>query len=112
MMNQKEAVETTQAEAGASGLARWDWAPYLAEGIGTFGLVFAGCGAIMIDALSHGQITHVGVGLVFGLIITVMIQIGACVKCWLVMRRKTERALLLKTKRQKNECDAMLALAF
>lgn len=48
-------------------------APYLAEGIGTFGLVFAGCGAIMIDTLSHGQITHVGVGLVFGLIITVMI---------------------------------------
>lgn len=27
----------------------------------------------MIDKLSHGQITHVGVGLVFGLIITVMI---------------------------------------
>jgi len=48
-------------------------APYLAEGIGTFGLVFAGCGAIMIDTLSRGQITHVGVGLVFGLIITVMI---------------------------------------
>lgn len=49
------------------------WASALAEGIGTFGLVFAGCGAIMIDAESHGQITHVGVGLVFGLIITVMI---------------------------------------
>ncbi|HEY1348201.1 MAG TPA: MIP family channel protein [Ktedonobacteraceae bacterium] len=49
------------------------WACALAEGIGTFGLVFAGCGAIMIDTISHGQITHVGVGLVFGLIITVMI---------------------------------------
>src|SRR5579883_2091416 len=49
------------------------WACVLAEGLGTFGLVFAGCGAIMIDAISHGQITHVGVGLVFGLIITVMI---------------------------------------
>jgi MIP family channel proteins len=44
-----------------------------AEALGTFGLVFAGCGAIMINALSKGQITHVGVGLVFGLIITVMI---------------------------------------
>lgn len=52
--------------------APW-WACALAEGIGTFGLVFAGCGAIMIDAESHGQITHVGVGLVFGLIIAVMI---------------------------------------
>ncbi len=49
------------------------WAAYVAEGLGTFGLVFAGCGAIMIDTLSGGQITHVGVGLVFGLIITVMI---------------------------------------
>jgi MIP family channel proteins len=44
----------------------------VAEALGTFGLVFAGCGAIMIDA-SKGQITHVGIGLVFGLIITVMI---------------------------------------
>lgn len=49
------------------------WASYLAEGIGTFGLVFAGCGAIMIDQTSGGQVTHVGVSLVFGLIITVMI---------------------------------------
>jgi MIP family channel proteins len=55
------------------GLAPGIWAAYLAEGLGTFGLVFAGCGAIMIDTLSHGAITHVGVGLVFGLIITVMI---------------------------------------
>lgn len=47
--------------------------PYIAEGIGTFGLVFAGCGAVMINVLSGGQVTHVGVGLVFGLIITAMI---------------------------------------
>jgi hypothetical protein len=49
------------------------WVPYVVEGIGTFGLVFAGCGAIMVDTLSGGQVTHVGVSLVFGLIITVMI---------------------------------------
>jgi MIP family channel proteins len=49
------------------------WAAYVAEGLGTFGLVFAGCGAIMINTLPGGQVTHVGVGLVFGLIITVMI---------------------------------------
>lgn len=51
----------------------WNLAPFIAEGIGTFALVLAGCGAIMIDSLSGGQITHVGVSMVFGLIIAVMI---------------------------------------
>jgi len=45
----------------------------VAEGIGTFALVFAGCGAIMVDRISGGQMTHVGVGLVFGLVIAAMI---------------------------------------
>jgi MIP family channel proteins len=45
----------------------------VAEGIGTFGLVFAGCGAIMVDRLSGGHVTHVGVGLVFGLVIAAMV---------------------------------------
>ena len=45
----------------------------LSEFLGTFGLVFAGTGAIVIDAASHGAITHVGVALTFGLIVLVMI---------------------------------------
>jgi MIP family channel proteins len=39
-----------------------------AEAIGTFALVFAGCGAIMVDAKTH-QLGHVGVALTFGLVI-------------------------------------------
>lgn len=59
----KEAQASTQ-EVPRSGETSL-WACALAEAIGTFGLVFAGCGAIMIDTESHGQITHVGVGLCF-----------------------------------------------
>lgn len=43
-----------------------------AEFIGTFALVTAGCGAIMVNAQT-GTLTHVGIALTFGLIITVMI---------------------------------------
>lgn len=46
---------------------------YLAEFVATFTLVFAGCGAIVIDSVSHGQITHVGVAMSFGLVIAAMI---------------------------------------
>ena len=45
-----------------------------AEAIGTFALVFAGCGAIMVDQISGGTIGHVGVSLTFGLVIMVMIN--------------------------------------
>lgn len=49
------------------------FAPELAEGFGAFALVFAGCGAIMVDAITGGELGHVGVALVFGLIIGAMI---------------------------------------
>ncbi len=39
-----------------------------AEMIGTFALVFAGCGAIMVNAKT-GQLGHVGVAISFGLVI-------------------------------------------
>ena len=41
--------------------------------IGTFALVFAGCGAIMVDRLTGGSITTLGIGLTFGLVIMVMV---------------------------------------
>jgi aquaporin Z len=44
-----------------------------AELLGTFALVFAGTGAIVIDDVSGGAVTHVGVALTFGLIVLAMI---------------------------------------
>ncbi|HSY43640.1 MAG TPA: aquaporin [Candidatus Acidoferrum sp.] len=44
-----------------------------AEMIGTFALVFAGTGAIVINEVSGGAITHVGIALTFGLIVLAMI---------------------------------------
>jgi len=46
----------------------------VAEGIGTFGLVFAGTGAVIIDTTTNGGVTHVGIALTFGLIIFTMIS--------------------------------------
>jgi aquaporin NIP len=44
-----------------------------AEFIGTFALVFAGTGAIIINDVSGGAVTHVGIALTFGLIVMAMI---------------------------------------
>jgi MIP family channel proteins len=44
----------------------------LAEFVGTFALVFAGCGAIMVDAKT-GALGQVGIAITFGLVIMVMI---------------------------------------
>ena len=46
---------------------------YLAELLGTYALVFAGTGAIIINQQTHGSITHVGVAITFGLIVMSMI---------------------------------------
>jgi aquaporin NIP len=44
----------------------------VAELIGTFALVFAGCGAIVVDAKT-GELGRLGIAFSFGLVITVMI---------------------------------------
>jgi aquaporin NIP len=43
-----------------------------AEAIGTFALVFAGAGAVMVDAKTH-SLGHVGVAITFGLVIMAMV---------------------------------------
>ncbi|QLE56703.1 MIP/aquaporin family protein [Nostoc sp. TCL26-01] len=45
----------------------------LAEAIGTFILVFAGTGAVMVNKISNGAITHLGISLVFGAIVAALI---------------------------------------
>jgi aquaporin NIP len=44
-----------------------------AECFGTFALVFAGTGAIVIDDVTGGGVSHVGIALTFGLIVLAMI---------------------------------------
>ena len=46
---------------------------YLAEFIGTFALVFCGTGAIVIDGVTHGAVSHVGLAFTFGFIVMAMI---------------------------------------
>jgi aquaporin Z len=46
---------------------------FAAEALGTFALVFAGTGAIVINDVSGGTVTHIGIGLTFGLIVLAMI---------------------------------------
>jgi aquaporin NIP len=46
---------------------------FAAEFIGTFALVFAGTGAIVINEVTGGTVTNVGIGLTFGLIVLTMI---------------------------------------
>ena len=46
---------------------------YIAEFLGTFMLVFAGTGAVVVNDVSGGAVTHVGISLTFGLVVMAMI---------------------------------------
>lgn len=46
---------------------------YLAEALGTFCVVFAGTGAVIVNQVTGGQVTGLGISLVFGLIVLAMI---------------------------------------
>lgn len=49
------------------------WQRYVAEFLGTFALVFAGCGAVITNTMTGGAVTHVGVALTFGFVVSAMI---------------------------------------
>ena len=46
---------------------------YFSEGIGTFSLVFCGTGAMTINEITGGDVSHVGVAITWGLIVMAMI---------------------------------------
>ena len=46
---------------------------YISELIGTFALVFCGPGAVIMNDVSGGSVTHVGIAITFGLIVMAMI---------------------------------------
>ena len=46
---------------------------YLSEFIGTFSMIFCGCGAMVINDFTGGTITHPGVAITWGLIVMSMI---------------------------------------
>jgi MIP family channel proteins len=45
----------------------------IAEAIGTFILVFAGTGAVMVNHISGGAVTHLGISFVFGAVVAALI---------------------------------------
>lgn len=47
--------------------------PFAAEFLGTFCLVFAGTGAIVVDQSTNHAVSHVGIALTFGLVVMAMI---------------------------------------
>jgi aquaporin Z len=49
------------------------WREAAVEGIGTFILVFAGTGAVMVNFISGGALTHLGISFVFGAVVAALI---------------------------------------
>ncbi|WP_328515268.1 MIP family channel protein [Aquimarina aquimarini] len=46
---------------------------YISEGIGTFSMIFCGTGAMTINEVTGGDVTHVGIAITWGLIVMAMI---------------------------------------
>jgi aquaporin Z len=54
-------------------LKRWVTPACVAEALGTFILVFTGTGSVMVNQISQGTVTHLGVSVVFGAVVTALI---------------------------------------
>ena len=63
-------MEATHVQRSASGQI---FVNSVRRCIGTFALVFAGCGAIAVDHLTGGAVGHLGICMTFGLVVCVMI---------------------------------------
>ncbi|WP_033961755.1 MIP/aquaporin family protein [Psychroserpens jangbogonensis] len=46
---------------------------YIAELLGTFTMIFCGCGAMTVNEITSGSVSHVGVALTWGLVVMSMI---------------------------------------
>ena len=46
---------------------------YISEFIGTFAMIFCGTGAMTLNEITGGDVTHVGIGITWGLIVMAMI---------------------------------------
>jgi MIP family channel proteins len=49
------------------------WQESITECVGTFILIFAGTGAVMVNAMTGGSITHLGISFVFGAVVAALI---------------------------------------
>lgn len=60
----------------------WLVVQLLAEFVSTFILVFIGCGSVVVDSKSGGQLTHLGVSAVWGFVVTALwysvVHISGC----------------------------------